>query len=1598
MSRCHNDYGESMVDHEAGQALDAILARFRDDARSNREVGDLFERLIASYLLADPKFDFDQVWLWGEWPLRWGADTGIDLVAQERSTGDYWAIQCKFFLPEHSLQKADIDSFFTASGKRFATTGREASFTARLIVTTTEKISSHAEDSFADQGISTTRLTIRDLRESPVDWSRVVVSATPKVPLLKKKAPREDQIEAINNVLTGLKAASRGKAIMACGTGKTFTSLKIAEQIVPASGRVLFLAPSIQLVAQSLREWSSESEQPLHAFAVCSDSKVGKDDEDFRTHDLAYPATTDAQKLALHAERVSTDRRTVVFSTYQSIDVITQAQKLGLGDFDLIICDEAHRTTGIDDGSGHVSEFVKVHEDRFVRARKRLYMTATPRIFAEAAQSKARLADVQLYSMDDESKYGKELHRIGFGEAVQRGLLTDYKVLIVAVDQDKIAGLVNNVNAAFKVDERKAIDVGFAVKVIGSWKGLSKRGLFVVGKEGEPEPLSEDTAPMKRAVAFSRSIKASREITDTFTKVTEIYERSREEGGDSEMIRCELDHVDGGMNALVRLKALSWLKEPLGEGVCRVLSNARCLSEGIDVPTLDGVVFFDTRDSMVDIVQSVGRVMRRADNKNYGYIILPVGIPWSKVNDYNDYVSSDKQFKAIWKVLKALRAHDERLVDEAVFRNRVMVATDPTGSGDDSDRNKGEQFPLEFPALPIANLSEAVYSAIPKKLGDREYWSTWAGDIAKRADAIIARIEKLLKADAEVAQHFAVFLKGLQDTLNPGVSDHEAIEMLAQHILTSPVFQALFSDEGFPQHNVVGRALEAMVQKLDRASIDSETADLAQFYDNVRERVALAKSDKSKQEIVRALYDTFFKTAFKDVATRLGVVYTPVPVVDFILQSANAVLLKHFKKSLASEGVHILDPFAGTGTFPVRLLQSGLIPTADLPRKYRDELHVNEVMLLAYYIANINIETAFHAATELHESFAGMVLTDTFQISEEGDLLDKVVLPENNERIERQQQAPIQVIVGNPPYSVAQGNAKYPTLDQDIANTYARGITAQNQNSLYDSYIRAFRWASNRIGEQGIVCYVTNGGWIDGNAMSGLRRCFSEECSDIYVFNLRGNQRTKGEESRREGGKIFGGGSRAPVAITILVKHPDHHGPARIHYRDIGDYLSEQEKLAIIEEAGDIHGVPWERLQPNEHHDWINLRSEDFATLMPIAGEGGIFETYQNGVQTNRDPWVYDFSREALAKRMRGMVEFYNGEVGRVRARLDRAGADQSALLEQAKALVSPDETKIKWTSSLLPRLIRGEEAEFDPSKLVSSTYRPYARQWLYYDPMFNHRYKARLWPTPGHRNLVIDLKVGSFGDGFFARMDDVIVGLPPAGGNQCLPLYQYVKSDESKSGALFEGSEAGDYVRRDGITDAALARFQRQYPAITITKEDIFYFVYGVLHSPGYLQKYRNDLKRELPRIPFAPDFDGFSSAGRALAAIHLGYETAEPYPVVEESSRLVMEDRDFKVKKMRFGKAPGGGKDKTVIHYNEVITLRGIPLEAYRYVVNGTPAIEWVMDQYEVSRDKDSGIAKDPNDWSSDPRYVVDLLKRVITVSMETMRIVDALPSEIQ
>lgn len=872
---------------------------------------------------------------------------------------------------------------------------------------------------------------------------------------------------------------------------------------------------------------------------------------------------------------------------------------------------------------------------------------------------------------------------------------------------------------------------------------------------------------------------------------------------------------------------------------------------------------------------------------------------------------------------------------------------------------------------------------------------------------------------ADYRELFEEFLTELRQNLNPEVSEDDAIEMLSQHLITKPVFSALFESYDFVDENPVSKTMQAMLDLLYTQNLEEETRSLEGFYESVRRRASGIDNAEGRQKVITELYDKFFRMAFRKMADSLGIVYTPIEVVDFILHSVDWLLRKEFNKSIGAADVHVLDPFTGTGTFMSRLLQSSLIEDGDLERKFGKELHANELVLLAYYIAAINIEEAYHdrkqkivqkkkGTTNLsYEPFEGIVLTDTFQINErDGDMLDKV-FPINSKRVQKQKKTPIRVVLGNPPYSAKQKstndknpNLKYQKLDTQIEDTYARCSEATNKTSLYDSYIRAFRWASDRIGSEGIIAYVSNGGWLDGNAMDGFRKCLQEEFSNVYCFNLRGNTRTSGDIARREGGQIFGSGSRATITIMFLLKKPKATTDCKIYYHDIGDYLDRERKLEIIREFGTVENIPWNIITPNEQYDWINQRNPEFMRWLPLGNQANrrqgkripsVFMLFGAGIQTNRDAWVYNFSRKVVTQNMRSMVEFYNQEVDRYKS-ICAKESDKKRI--KAGDFVNNNPTKISWSSSLTGHLEKGIKGEFSPGHIRHGLYRPFTKQFSYIDNVFIHRPATanRFFPQEDTRNLTICISGVGASKEFSALMVDTLPDLHTLSNSQCFPHYRYQRIDEKD---LY--SEGKEWEQIDNIPSETVSLFQNHYDDQTIDADAIFYYVYGVLHSHEYKERFAADLKKHIARIPYVKkveNFWAFSKAGRQLADLHIGYEQLEPYPLkIQEKNPDGELSKRYKVRKMRFG---GGARtpDKSVIHYNDNVTIEDIPLEAYDYIVNGRSAVEWIMDQYRIATHKESKITNDPSDWSDDPRYIIDLLGKVVRLSLDTVKIIKALP----
>ena len=996
--------------------------------------------------------------------------------------------------------------------------------------------------------------------------------------------------------------------------------------------------------------------------------------------------------------------------------------------------------------------------------------------------------------------------------------------------------------------------------------------------------------------------------------------------------------------------------------------------------------------------------------------MLPVAIPDGV--DPAEALNDNERFSTVWGVLRALRSHDDRLNAEI---NRIdLNQTLPDRIifvGSEGDGEGGGVPPAYQMFLPLDIPPEAILPKIVEKCGDKKYWESWAKDVAEIFGRVVGRVENLLEDPGNDAlrEWFDAFHTELRSSINASITRSNAIDMMAQHILTKPVFDALFEGYDFSSGNPVAIALDNLRKDFAEFGLENETRDLAGFYESVRMRARGIDNSEGRQRVLSELYENFFVTALRKEADRLGIVYTPVEVVDFILQSADAILQDEFGRNLNDEGVHVLDPFTGTGTFLARLLQSELIQSDALERKYREELHANELVLLAYYIAAVNIEEVFRGRRgedSGYEPFKGIVLTDTFNLNKKAEqptIFPKEWLPDNNERAERQQKLPIQVIVGNPPWSARQRsasddnpNVEYLALEERVRETYVERSTATLRNSLYDTYKMAIRWASDRFDEQGIIAFVTNGSWIDGNADSGIRACLVEEFSSVYVLNLRGNQRTQGEMSRREGGKVFGSGSRAPVAITLLVKNPNAtHEGCKIHYRDIGDYLTREEKLEALREAVSVKGFSdWQSIIPDRHHDWIGQCSEVFAEFYPLGSEetragrtnDAIFKLYSLGAATNRDAYIYNFSRDTCAENALRMTQDYLAAVSEI---------EESSELTMEE-IVRRYSTNIKWDDTLKNRLKQKKKTEFEYDYIRKVAYRPFIATNCYANYTFVTRrgQMDRIFPDSSCENRVICVPGKGLKSPFSTLITNTMTDLNFCeAGARCFPRYEYPRQANATNttNTFLEIEDPPDRI--DNISDTALRAFRERYGDDAITKDDIFDYVYGILHAPSYREAFANDLSKMIPRIPYAPDFRAFAEAGAALATLHLNYETCAQYPDIEVeplNRELFWEEKPEHFllgrRAMRFVDA-----EKTTLIINEHVQLTGIPEAAHRYVVNGRTPLAWFIDRYKIKQDRESGIINDPNGWFENPRDLVTAVARVVYVSVESTKIIENLPSQL-
>ncbi|MYB96245.1 DEAD/DEAH box helicase [Candidatus Poribacteria bacterium] len=889
------------------------------------------------------------------------------------------------------------------------------------------------------------------------------------------------------------------------------------------------------------------------------------------------------------------------------------------------------------------------------------------------------------------------------------------------------------------------------------------------------------------------------------------------------------------------------------------------------------------------------------------------------------------------------------------------------------------------PANLIAAL-QYLFAYVPPALDN---WHTAVSDFREHVPDLASKLKELIEqrheTDTAFKKAFSDFYETCRTAINPELSQDAVEEMLIQHILTERIFRTVFNNSAFTRRNIIAREIENVVDALIRQAFSREEflKPLDRFYVAIEQAAMLCRDFTQKQHFLNTFYEKFFQGFSADVADTHGIVYTPQPIVDFMVKSVEHILKTEFGRSLSDTGVHIIDPFVGTGNFIVRLMQD--IQGTALEEKYRNELHCNEVMLLPYYIASLNIEQEFFQRTGTYLPFEGIALADTFELleQEQGELFTR----ENTERVKRQKAADMFVVIGNPPYNMGQinendnnKNRKYETMDALLKETYSQDSKATNKNGLSDPYVKAILWASKRIGNEGVVAFVTNNGFLDGIAFDGMRKHLEQDFTRIYHIDLKGNARTSGERRRKEGGNVFDDQIRVGVGISLFIKKAESTSEtAEVWLYSVDDYLKAREKQKLLTDFRDYTKVPMKQAKIDAKHTWLTegLHAE-FDTFIPMgtkeakAKKGAaidvIFKTYSRGVITCRDAWAYNFNRNILTENVRRMNDTYNTEV-------DRWNRQENQREINVDNFVAYDDTKISWSRDLKVKLKRGTIAEYAEHKVRISLYRPFTKSNLYFDRTINDVVYVfpSIFPTPETEteNRAICLTTLGSKQSFHCLMTQQIPDVHLAGDSQCFPFYTYNEDGTN---------------RQENITDWALAEFRIHYNDNTITKWDIFHYNYALLHHPTYREKYEMNLKRDLPHIPFTEDFWGFANAGAQLADLHINYASVPKYDGLKYIETPGM-PINWRVEKMKLS------KDKAQLKYNDFLTLDGIPLEVYDYRLGTRSALEWIVDQYRVKVDKRSGIVNDPN-RVDEPRYIVDLIARVITVSLKTVEIIAALP----
>ena len=1124
------------------------------------------------------------------------------------------------------------------------------------------------------------------------------------------------------------------------------------------------------------------------------------------------------------------------------MQTVIEAQNFGAPAFNFVIADEAHRTaTDKSKRSGASStaktDFSLIHQG-LLKAQKTLFMTATPKVYME--RENVKKDDILRYSMDDEEKFGRDFYKYSFSKAIEEGVLSDYRIVVFKVPKHaskalRLEGERDETILSKEPDLPGKILGAFSSFYLNPENKKEYLGDKLLICSGEKQEKGEEEPAVKKAIIYTSSIENSKWAADHFRQVLDL------EGADLPEDALGVEHVDGTMDSKKRNDRLSWLESAEGEKI-KVLSNAKCLTEGIDVPNLDSVIFFNPRKSQIDITQAVGRAIRKAEGKKMGYVLIPVVVDDTR---NADDILENSNYKVLWNVVQGLRSMDDRMdvaINVQQLQKDAMPKPKEVGEieGDEDRRPRQNELPLG---------TDPVMAALLNHCGSSMFWEHWAGDVAKIVKSIKAEIEGLLQNDEALKGLYQEFKKGMEASLNKKeMKDSDLVDMLSQQVILAPIFEDLF--ENF-KRNPMAKALEPITKALSQRLEIEKDPVLSDLWSNVRQVSSYLKKHpdpNAKESLIRNFYNDFFNEAFKREKKKNGVVYTPSQIVDFMLFETNKLLKEEFGEDFSSENTQILDPFSGTGTFVARLIANkGLISEKALKAKYGTGIWANEILLVPYYIMSLVVQNAYEARRKAERlepeapCFKGACFTDTFYSKEiAGTLINDPRFENNSATVRAEAKAPINVIVSNPPYSSRNDNEHYPEIDERIRITFAEGAEVNNVNSLYNSYLRAFRWASDRIGKQGIIAFITPNTWLVGKTLSGVRRSFEKEFSDIFVVNLRGNDiRNHMDESG--GGNVFD--IQTPVAITFLVKNPKKLHSGHIFYIQTDNDSTKEEKFHQILEWE--KGIKWEEIEPDTYSDWFNQRNTEFEKLIPVyekdekkfdSRANGIFTASSLGINTGRSPWLYNFSKEKLLKNAATMIDFYTTE----RERWEKTGKPKDV-----KDFIQEDEAKIHWTRELQKNLERNKKIKkADPSHIRPALYRPFIKTNLYWDPsLVEMTYQIpKLFPNDKENKCILIYEGSS---SLSTLLTDTLPDLHVFINTQALPLYWY---GEEKKGSLL--GRSGE-ERHSAISLKALDLFRGVYKDPSISPEDIFYYVYGILNSEEYKKKWENDFIHNLPHIP---------------------------------------------------------------------------------------------------------------------------------------------------